>query len=357
MDYERRKKAIRAVMDTRGMDGAFVLSPENIYYLTGSPFVHGSVGKILYLGKDGEDSLIVSDIDYEEVVDKAVGVEILKTDFLERPSDRLRKVAGKSLGYEEGFLSISLQETFSKGFTLKPLGGAIEKLREVKEKEEVARIVESQRATERALELAMKSFKEGLSELEIAAEIEYHMRKEGAETYAFESLVASGKRGVYPHGIPSHTKVGGGDPVVIDIGVKVSGYCSDMTRTVFFGRPSEKAIDAYQAVKEAQEAALIAAKPGMKGKELDAVARGVLENRGYGAHFSHGLGHGVGIAVHEGPNAGPRGEDRLVPGNVVTVEPGVYLPKRFGIRIEDIVLLKDGGIEDLTSFTKDMLVF
>jgi Xaa-Pro aminopeptidase len=357
MDYERRKRAIRAVMDAEGMDGAIVLNPENIFYLTGSPFVHGSVGKILHLGKDGRDSLIVSDIDFEEVVDKSVGVEVVKTDFLERPSDRLKKIAGKVLGYEEGFVSISLRSTFSRGFTMKPLGGAIEKLREVKEKEEVTRIIESQRATEKALESAMKSFKEGMSELDIAAEIEYNMRKDGAEVYAFESLVASGKRGVYPHGIPSVKKVGGGDPVVIDIGVKVSGYCSDMTRTVFFGKPSEKAVNAYQAVKEAQEAALSVGKPGMKGKELDAIARAVLEARGYGAYFSHGLGHGVGIAVHEGPSAGPRGEDRLVPGNVVTVEPGVYLPKRFGIRIEDMILVKDGGIENLTSFTKDMLVF
>ncbi len=357
MDYEGRKKALRAVMVSQGMDGVVVLNPENIYYLTGSPFVHGSIGKILHLGKDGNDSLIISDIDYEEVMDKSVGVEVVKTDFLEKPSDRLRKIAGKVLGYEEGFLSISLRDTLSKGVTLKPLGGAIEKLREVKDKEEVSRIIESQRATERALERAMKVFRAGMSELEIAAEIEYNMRKGGAEVYAFESLVASGKRGVYPHGIPSNTKVGGGDPVVIDIGVKVSGYCSDMTRTVFFGKPSEKAVDAYQAVKEAQDAALGAAKPGMKGKELDAAARAVLEARGYGAYFSHGLGHGVGIAVHEGPSAGPRGEDRFLPGNVVTVEPGVYLPKKFGIRIEDMILVKDRGIENLTSFTKDMLVF
>ncbi len=357
MDYERRKKALSAVMESEGMDGAIVLSPENIFYLTGSPFVHGSIGKILYLGKDGKDFLIVSDIDYEEAMDKSAGAEVVKTDFLERPSDRLRKFAGKVLGYEEGFVSISLQETLSKGFRLKPLGGAIEKLREVKEKGEVARIVDSQRATERALERAMKEFKEGMTELEIAAEIEYNMRRQGAEVYAFDSLVASGKRGVYPHGIPSQRKVGGGDPVVIDIGSKVSGYCSDMTRTVFFGKPSEVAVDVYQAVKEAQEAAIGSAKPGIKGKGLDAVARAVLEKRGYGQYFSHGLGHGVGIAVHEGPNAGPRGEDPLAPGNVVTAEPGVYLPKKFGIRIEDMVLIKGNGAENLTSFTKDMLVF
>jgi Xaa-Pro aminopeptidase len=145
--------------------------------------------------------------------------------------------------------------------------------------------------------------------------------------------------------------------VVLDIGVKVSGYCSDMTRTIFFGTPTEDAVNAYIAVREAQEAALGAARPGMKGKELDGVARSVLEGKGYGAYFSHGLGHGVGIAIHEGPNAGPRSEDPLVPGNVVTVEPGVYLPKRFGVRLEDMILIREGGIENLTSFTKDMLVF
>lgn len=357
MDYERRKKALRAVMEAEGMDGAIVLSPENIYYLTGSPFVQGSIGKILHLGRDGRDSLIVNDLDYEEAMDKSAGVEVVKTDFLEKPSERLKKIAGRALGYEEGFVSVSLHETLSKGFQLKPLKGAIEKLREVKEGEEVARIRDSQRATERALERAMKVFKVGMSELEIAAEIEYNMRREGAEVYAFENLIASGRRGVYPHGIPSTKRVGGGEPVVLDIGVKVSGYCSDMTRTIFFGAPAEEAVSAYVAVREAQEAALGAAKPGMKGKELDGVARSVLQGKGYGAYFSHGLGHGVGIAVHEGPSAGPRGEDPLVPGNVVTVEPGVYLPKRFGTRLEDMILIREGGIENLTSFTKDMLVF
>lgn len=357
MDYKQRKNALRAVMEAEGMEGAIVLSPENIYYLTGSPFVQGSAGKILHLGRDGRDSLIVSDLDYEEVMDKSVGVEVVKTDFLEKPTERLKKIAGKVLGFEEGFLTLSLHQAYSKNFRMKPLKGAIEKLREVKDGEEVARILESQRAAERALERAMKAFKGGMSELEIAAEIEYHMRREGAEVYAFENLVASGRRGVYPHGIPSTKRVGGGEPVVLDIGVKVSGYCSDMTRTVFFGAPSEEAVKAYAAVREAQEAALKGARPGMKGKELDAVARSVLKGRGYGAYFSHGLGHGVGIAVHEGPNAGPRGEDPLVPGNVVTVEPGVYLPKKFGVRIEDMIVIREGGGENLTSFTKDILVF
>jgi Xaa-Pro aminopeptidase len=357
MDYERRKKALRAFMEQEGMDGAIVLSPENIYYLTGSPFVQGSVGKILHLGRDGLDHLIVNDLDYEEAMDKSVGVEVVKTEFLEKASDRLKKIAGKVLGYEEGFVTLSLYESLSKGFQLKPLKGTIEKLREVKDAEEVKRILESQKATERALERAMKTFKSGMSELEIAANIEYNMRIEGAEVYAFENLIASGPRGVYPHGIPSTKNVGGGEPVVLDMGVKVSGYCSDMTRTIFFGKPSDEAVNAYQAVRESQEAALEAAKPGMKGKELDGIARSVLEGKGYGAYFSHGLGHGVGIAIHEGPSAGPRGEDPLVPGNVVTVEPGVYLPKKFGIRIEDMILIKEGGNENLTSFRKDMIVF
>lgn len=357
MDYGKRKKALRAVMEKEGMDGAIILSPENIYYLTGSPFVHGSVGKILHLGMDGRDTLIVNDLDYEEAVDKATGVEVVKTDFLERPSERLKRFATGILGFEEEFVAVSLHKTLSKSFRLKPLKGAIEKLREVKDVEEVTRIRESQRAAEKALEKAMRAFKVGMSELEIAAEIEYNMRREGAEVYAFENLVASGARGVYPHGVPTTRRVGSGEPVVLDLGVKVSGYCSDMTRTVFFGPPSKDAADAYLAVREAQEAALQAARSGIKGKELDGIARSLLTRRGYGAYFSHGLGHGVGIAVHEGPGAGPRGEEPLVPGNVVTVEPGVYLPKRFGIRIEDMILIGDGGAENLTSFTKEMLVF
>ncbi|MDD1766667.1 MAG: Xaa-Pro peptidase family protein [Candidatus Methanomethyliaceae archaeon] len=357
MQYDRRRKALYEFIERNRLNGVLVVNPENIYYLTGSPFVVGGVGKLLYLGKDGSASLIVTDLDYEEASKMAVGIDLVKTDFGERPTERLKKIAGKKLGYEDGFLSVSTYETLKKKYALTPLKGKIEKMRAVKDSDEVARIEKSQMVTERALEDASKSFKEGLSEQEIASEIEYYMRKGGAEAYAFENLVASGPRAVYPHGMPTTRRVGGGEGVVLDLGVKVKGYCSDMTRTVFFGRPKKDMVQMYEAVLESQMAALREAKPGMKGKELDGVARNVLNKAGYGRYFGHGLGHGVGIAVHEEPSVNTRGEEALVAGNVITVEPGVYIPKLGGVRIEDMIVITKGGSRKLTKFRKDMLVF
>ncbi|MBM5805177.1 MAG: aminopeptidase P family protein [Candidatus Verstraetearchaeota archaeon] len=357
MQHKRRVKELHGLIEKKGFDGILVVNPENIYYLTGAPFVIGGVGKLLYLGKGGSASLIVTDLDYEEARRRAVGVDLVRTKFGERPLERLKKIAGKKLGVEETFLSQKFYEGLKKGFIPMPLGGAIEKMREVKDEEEVASIVKAQRATERALTKAYRNFKEGMTEQEIVSEIEYHMRREGAEAYAFENLVASGPRAIYPHGMPTAKKVGGGEGVVLDLGVKMSGYCSDMTRTVFFGRPKREMVRIYEAVLEAQKAALRAARPGMTGKELDGVAREILEEKGYGKYFGHGLGHGVGIAIHEGPSVSVRGEEKLVSGNVITVEPGVYIPKLGGVRIEDMIVMTEKGSRNLTRFRKDLLVF
>jgi Xaa-Pro aminopeptidase len=357
MQYKRRVKKLRGLIDKKKFDGVLVVNPENIYYLTGAPFVTGGIGKLLYLGKDGSAYLIVTDLDYEEAKEKAVGVDIVKTKFSERPLERLKKIAGKKLGVEETFLSQKFYEGLKEGFTPMPLNEAIEKMREVKDVEEVASIEKSQRATERALTKASCSFKEGMRECEIVSEIEYNMRREGAEAYAFDNLVASGPRAVYPHGMPTSKKVGGGESVVLDLGVKVNGYCSDMTRTVFFGRPKKEMVHIYELVLESQAAALRVARPGMTGKELDGIAREILKEKGYGKYFGHGLGHGVGIAIHERPSVNIRGEEKLVPGQVITIEPGIYIPKFGGVRIEDMIVMTKSGSRNLTKFRKDLLVF
>jgi Xaa-Pro aminopeptidase len=357
MQYNKRRKALYEFIEKNRLNGVLVVNPENIYYLTGSPFVVGGVGKLLYLGKDGSASLIVTDLDYEEAKKMTVSTDLVKTDFGERPTERLKKIAGKKLGYEDGFLSVSTYESFKKNYVLTPLKGKIEKMREVKDSDEVARIEKSQSVTEKALKEASKNFKEGMSEQEIASEIEYYMRRGGAEAYAFENLVASGPRAVYPHGIPTTRRVGGGEEVVLDLGVKVNGYCSDMTRTVFFGKPEKDMIQIYDAVLESQMAALHVARPGIKGKELDSIAREVLNKAGYGRYFGHGLGHGVGIVVHEGPTINTRGEEALVPGNVITIEPGVYIPRLGGVRIEDMIVITKKGSRGLTKFRKEILIF
>ncbi len=358
MDYRRRIEEMVSGIEEMGVDGAIILGPENIHYLTGAPFVRGSYGKVFFVSRGGEASLIVTDLDYQEVSDVVKSAEIVKTDFMEKPLERLRKIAKGSprLGFEDGVISAALKEKLALEFRLEPLRGLVEKMRERKDSEEIAAVEKAQSINDRALEKAVGNMREGMSEFEIAAELEYYLRKEGGESFAFETIVASGPRGVYPHGMPSARKPSKGDAVVIDFGAKCGGYCSDMTRTIFFGNPSSDAKNAYEAVREAQEKAIHAVSDGVSGKEIDAAARAVLDRGGIGKYFVHGLGHGVGIEIHEAPILGPSNEIPLVPGNVITIEPGVYLPGKFGIRIEDLLVVEQGGMRDLTKYTRDLIV-
>ncbi|MDH7555454.1 MAG: M24 family metallopeptidase [Candidatus Methanosuratincola sp.] len=358
MDYRRRINELASGIEGMGLDGAIIFGPENIHYLTGAPFVRGGYGKILFVKEDGGASLIVTDLDYQEVGDTVDSAEIVKTDFMERPLDRLRKIVKDSprLGFEEGIVSAALKEKIAGEFKLEPLSGLIERMRERKDADEIALIERAQSINDRAIEKAIESMKEGMSELEIAAELEYHLRKEGEESFAFETIVASGPRGVYPHGMPSTRRPSRGDAVVIDFGAKYGGYCSDMTRTIFFGNPDGEVRRAYEAVKEAQERAIEFVRDGISGREVDAAAREVLDRRGLGKFFVHGLGHGVGIEIHEAPVVGPSNEKPLAPGNVITIEPGAYLPGKFGIRIEDLLVVENGGKRNLTRFTRELIV-
>jgi Xaa-Pro aminopeptidase len=357
MDYKRRRERVFRAVEERGLDGAIFISPENIFYFTGAPFVKGSVGKILYFDRGGTASIIVTDLDYQEVLDFVDddSVEIIKTEFGERPSERLKKIAGRKIGFEEQQVTYSLYDYLRKALELKPLDGLAEKMREVKDGEELRRMEEAQSITERALEEALQSLVGGMTEAEIASEVERRMRVLGAESYAFESIVASGERAVYPHGKPTRKRTEEGESVILDLGSRVEGYCSDMTRTLFVGRPKKVLRDVYDAVAQAQDEAIKAAKEGITGKELDGVARGILKEFGYERYFGHGLGHGVGIDVHESPSVSPRGEAKLAEGNVVTIEPGVYIPGTGGVRIEDMVVIMKGGSRNLTNFSKQII--
>jgi Xaa-Pro aminopeptidase len=358
MDYKKRQNALIEILSGKGLDSAVILCPENVFYLTGAPFVTGSADTLLYLDRDRGASLIVWNRDYEETKDRVKGVNIEKLEVGEKPIDRLKKLAVQSerAGFEEGFVNIGIHNSFKAIFDLVPLEGAIGKMREVKDADEIACIEKAQGVTDRAFSKALGRFSEGMTEQEAASELEYYLRREGAESYAFETIVGSGHRAVYPHGMPSKKKAIGGEAVVFDFGAKVDGYCSDMTRTIFFGKPNGEIVNIYEAVLEAQTAALAAAKAGIAGKELDAVARNILNARGYGKYFVHGLGHGVGIAIHEGPSVSSKSEDVFVPGNVITDEPGVYLPRVGGVRIEDMILITDNGCRNLTKSKKDLTV-
>jgi Xaa-Pro aminopeptidase len=270
------------------------------------------------------------------------------------PEGRLR------LGFEDHKLSVrqhsQLVQRLEDRFDLVPAGGLVERLREVKEPEEVECIRAAAILADAAFEHVLRDGLIGRTEREVAMAIEQNMRERGASQASFDTIIAAGDHGALPHATPRDVPIREGEIVVIDWGAELDGYCSDCTRTVAAGEPAEELRELYELVLEAQVAGMEAVKAGRSGREADAVARRVIEAAGYGEQFGHGLGHGVGLDVHEAPRLSQRSEDQLRPGNVVTVEPGIYVQDRFGIRIEDLVVVGDDGCEILSSLSKRLLV-
>jgi Xaa-Pro aminopeptidase len=235
--------------------------------------------------------------------------------------------------------------------------GLIERMRAVKEPEEIARIRAATALADAAFESVVGRGLGGRTEREIALALETEMRAGGADRAGFEAIVAAGPHGALPHAQPRDDQVKTGDVVVIDWGAQLDGYCSDCTRTVAVGDPGKEAGEIYELVLEAQLAGVRAVAAGRGTRDVDGVAREVIEAGGHGAEFGHGLGHGVGLDIHEAPTLSLRApNDELETGNVVTIEPGIYLPGRFGVRIEDLVVVADGGSETLTAIDKQLTI-
>ena len=279
-------------------------------------------------------------------------------DLLETVTDLLP--AGEvRLGFDDAHMSVRhharLRERLPGRVELVPAGGLVERIRAVKEADEVQRIRTAAQLADAAFERIIRDGLIGRTEREIAVALEHDMRERGARRASFNSIVAAGPHGALPHAQPRDVPIRAGELVVIDWGAELDGYCSDCTRTVAAGEPGEDAREVYALVLSAQLAGLRDIRAGRHGREVDAVAREVIEAGGHGERFGHGLGHGVGLEVHEAPRLGKRSEDTLAPGNVVTVEPGVYVPGRFGVRIEDLVLVTADGSEVLNGLTKRLV--
>ncbi len=343
-----RTEALRASFRNEGLDGYLVTNENNIFYFTG--FL--GRGRLL-IPWEGQNRLYVQGVNYKAARQTAKNctVELVKRKEkvdLKVASDA-RNLKLKRLGFD--FLEASAYlKLFKllKGIKLKALGKLVWKLRRVKDKTELKHMRKAAELTSVGMKTALETVKPGLREYEVAAEMEYTMRRLGSDGVAFDTIVASGVRSAFPHGGCTDRKIRKGDLVIIDVGAKYRHYRADLTRTVAVGKPSPKQKKIHEVVKEAQERAFQTVKAGVKACDIDTVARGLIEKEGYGKHFVHGLGHGVGLDIHEPPSLNPENEEALKAGNVVTVEPGIYIVDFGGVRIEDTVLVREDGAERLT---------
>ena len=263
------------------------------------------------------------------------------------------------IGFDDAQTSVAnlrkLQAELGDDVELVAAGGLVERLRRRKDEGEIAKIAAAAQIADRAFERIAEQGLRGRTEREVAREIETVMREAGAEP-AFPAIVAAGENGASPHAEPGEREIAAGELVVVDIGAKLDGYCSDGTRTFASGELEADAREVYELVRSAQRAGLAAVRPGVSGRAADAAAREPIAAAGHGERFGHGLGHGVGLEVHEAPRLSARSEDTLAAGEVVTVEPGVYVPGRFGVRIEDLVVVADEGSRNLSGFPKELTV-
>lgn len=351
-----RAEPLREAMRQAGVEALWVSRPENVRYLSG--FSSPADGKLLVLPGG---ATLYTDARYTV----QAGEESAHESVIARPPATVehaaRAVAGLRVGFEADHLTVSelgvLRQHWQGGeqpSTLVSTQGLVETARQVKTAAEIAQIRAAQDIADAAFAAVRPGIVAGVREDVIAARLEAFMRERGAGS-AFDITVASGPRGAMPHGTASARVIGQDELVTVDFGAKLNGYHSDMTRTVAVGNPGEELRRLYRAVLEAEEAAVKAIRPGARGGDLDAIARDILVAHGLGEYFAHSLGHGVGLAVHEGPSLRGPSQDVLEAGMVVTAEPGVYLPGIGGVRIEDLVLVTDTGYEVLSRSPKEQL--
>ncbi|HWI65282.1 MAG TPA: Xaa-Pro peptidase family protein [Symbiobacteriaceae bacterium] len=348
---------LRSAMSERQVDGILICKPENRAYISGFT---GSAG---WLVISQEKAYLVTDFRYtEQAAMQAPAFEVVKVVTTIHPlvAELCTQLGITRLGFEGDFLTVDEFAQYQNALTgldLVPVSGLVETIRMFKDAGEVEIMSRAAAITDQCWSQILPQIKPGVAERDLAVEMEYIMKKLGAEGLAFEIICASGVRSSLPHGRASEKVIEQGDLVTFDFGAAYGGYCSDMTRTVMVGEPSPKQREIYEIVLEAQLRGVAACKPGITDKELDAVCRSYITEKGYGENFGHGTGHGVGRFIHEGPRVGPLGKGVVLqPGMVVTIEPGIYLPGWGGVRIEDTVLVTEDGCRRLTQSPKDLLI-
>jgi Xaa-Pro aminopeptidase len=352
---ELRLSDFRAMLPEFGVDALMISSPENRFYLSGFT---GTAGTLL-IGQ--EEAVLLTDFRYTgqaEQQSPLYKVRRYKDDYHQVLAELIKKAGWSKIGYESKKTSCHdyarLNEKVPVEFV--PLEETAEKLRMKKSCEEQEIMLRGAEKLDLAFKWLLEFIKPGMSERELAAEIEIFLLRQGSERPSFSYIVASGERGAMPHGVASEKLMREGELITIDFGAVFEGYATDMTRTVALKNVDQRQKEIYDIVYKAQCEAVTAIKPGLTGRDIDRIARDIITEKGYGEQFGHGLGHSIGLETHESPSLSPKNDTTLQPGMVVTVEPGIYIPEWGGVRIEDMVLVTESGAVRLTQSPRELFI-
>ncbi len=349
---------IQAKLIEKDLDAILITDEKNQRYATGFPFTDGSVLV------SREKAWLFTDSRYIEAAEAAASgcasVQLFDKNVSQLDLIRaaLKEARVEKLGGEEEKLNYSAYLAFQQELALPllPAQAVLAELRATKTPEEVVSMTKAQEISEKALEAVLQIIKPGMTEKEVAAELVYHMLRNGSEGNSFDPIVVTGSKTSLPHGVPGDKVIQAGDFVTMDFGSLKDGYCSDMTRTVAVGHATDEMKQVYGIVLQAQLAGIAAAKAGVRGCDIDGAARKVIEDAGFGPYFGHGFGHSLGLDIHEAPNANPRNDKPMPVGAVISAEPGIYLPGRFGVRIEDCLVIEEGGCHVITKAPKELII-
>lgn len=351
MDIQRLENIRKA----KELDAVLITDIYNMRYIAG----YRGEGMLLYTGYN---KYVLTDSRYTEQVEKECeGYECVDIADNGYGKTLSKLISGdvKRLGFENNSISYKAYEELKKclaDVSFIELGESIDELRIIKDDEEIENLRTAEGIGDAAFTHILKYLKPGISEKDVALELEYFMKKNGAEGLSFDTIAASGKNSSMPHAIPTDKALENGEFITMDFGCVYQGYCSDMTRTVGIGRISSMQESVYDIVLKAQLEAIKAIKPGILCSEIDRIARNIIRDAGYGNCFGHGLGHSVGLFIHENPRFSPKCNTVLEPGMVITVEPGIYLPGQFGVRIEDLIVVTENGCMNLTASDKKLII-
>ncbi|MCK6258047.1 Xaa-Pro peptidase family protein [Fictibacillus sp. KIGAM418] len=359
-------EALSTWLKEQNIQGAFVTSTANVYYLSGFRcFPHERLLGV-FVFQDKEPILVCPGMEELQARNAGWKHEIIGFSDTDNPWEMLSEritdrgitsvdsiaVEKEHLSYHRGMQLLNLFPNAS----LVSVEHELNAMRLIKSEDEISILREAARLADFGVETGIAAIGKGVTELELVATVEYALKKKGAAEMSFSTTILAGEKSAMPHGNPGMKEIQPGDFVLFDLGVVVDGYCSDITRTVAYQSVSEKQKEIYEIVKKAQQASLDLSKPGTRVGDLDLAARKVIEDAGYGQHFPHRIGHGLGLDVHEHPSMNEKNNDKLTKGMVYTIEPGIYLPEVGGVRIEDDVYITENGHECLTQFTKELVI-